>query len=140
MATLVWRPKNPKPHVRSLNAPKLSLGWPHKQYALRRRTRRVDEFDDADVRKVDLGTATNGSALEISLRVPERASIRLDRLLATELGISRNQVHSLWAACVLQSETDGADILRWRVRHGSRVTLDAGDLDRATIQSAACGR
>lgn len=108
--------------------------------ALRRRTQRIDEFDDAEVRKVVLGETTDWSTLEINLVVPLRASIRADRLIATELGMSRNRLHSLWAASSLRSDTEGGDMLRRRVRDGSRVTLDAGDLDRASIERAACGR
>lgn len=108
--------------------------------ALRRRTQRIDEFDDAEVRKVVLGETTDWSTLEINLVVPLRASIRADRLIATELGMSRNRLHSLWAASSLRSDREGGDMLRRRVRDGSRVTLDAGDLDRASIERAACGR
>lgn len=108
--------------------------------ALRRRTQLVEEFDEAEVRKVVRSAATNWSTLEIRLIVPVRASIRADRLIATELGMSRNRVHALWAASTLRSDTDGADMLRRRVKDGAQVTLDAGDLDRASIERAACGR
>lgn len=109
--------------------------------ALRRRTQRIDEFDDADVRKVVLSMTPVWSAVEINMVVPMPASIRVDKLIASEFGLSRNRVQSLWAASALRSETDGRDMLRRRVRNGALLVLDVVELnDRVSIEMAACGR
>jgi hypothetical protein len=109
--------------------------------ALRRKTQRIAEFDDADVRKVVLSMTPVWSSVEINMVVPMLASIRVDKLIASEFGLSRNRVQSLWAASALRSDTDGGDMLRRRVRHGSRLVLDVVELnDRVSIEMAACGR
>ncbi len=109
--------------------------------ALRRKTQRIDEFDDVEVRKVVLSVTPVWSSVEINMVVPMLASIRVDKLIASEFGLSRNRVRSLWAASALRSNIDRGNILRRRVRHGSRLVLDVADpSDQPSIEMAACGR
>ncbi|TCU04520.1 hypothetical protein EV132_13931 [Rhizobium sullae] len=109
--------------------------------ALRKKTQHIDEFDDVEVRKVVLGVTPVWSSVEINMVVPMLASIRVDKLIASEFGLSRNRVRSLWAASALRSNTDRGNVLRRRVRHGSRLVLDVADpSDQPSIEMAACGR
>lgn len=60
---------------------------------LRRSAERVEEFDDALVIKAVLSTTTMPARqLEILCRVPEPVGLRLDRLLANELRLSRSRI------------------------------------------------
>ncbi len=56
---------------------------------LRRRTSRVDEYAEADIVKETLSGASNSAVIIIELNVPLSSCVRLDRLLSTELGLSR---------------------------------------------------
>ena len=57
---------------------------------------RVEEFDDASVNKVVLSESTMPMRqLEILCRVPEPVGLRLDRLLANELRLSRSRIQGL---------------------------------------------
>jgi hypothetical protein len=96
--------------------------------ALRRKARRIDEFPEYEVRKVLLGDARGCEHLEIELSVPFPISTRLDRLLASELGISRAQLSALHESALLWTNSDGADILRRRIRTGTRVTVNLSSL------------
>jgi hypothetical protein len=84
--------------------------------ALRRKSQRIDEFAEFEVRKQVLRDAPDWKRLEIELSVPFPTSTRLDRLLASELKISRSQL--------LRTNPDHADMLRRRIRDGTRVTVD----------------
>jgi hypothetical protein len=104
--------------------------------ALRRKARRIDEFPEFEVRKVLLRDARDCEHLEIELSVPFPTSTRLDRLLASELGISRAQLSVLHQRALLRTNPDRADILRRRVRTGIRVTVNRSDL--ADRELATC--
>jgi hypothetical protein len=102
--------------------------------ALRRKSQKVDEFADYDVRKQVLCDPLNSTRLELELAVPFPISTRLDRLLASELGISRSRLNTLHANALLRINPDRADAVRRRIRHGLRITLDLADVpDRQLI-------
>src|SRR5271170_8182658 len=64
--------------------------------SLRRKSTRVEEFVDVDVRKEILIEGSEPwSALEIVLSVPTPISLRLDRVLSTELRLSRGYISRL---------------------------------------------
>ena len=64
--------------------------------SLRRKSTRVEEFVDVDVREEILIEGSEPlSALEIVLSVPTPTSLRLDRLLSTELHLSRGYISRL---------------------------------------------
>jgi hypothetical protein len=101
---------------------------------LRRKARRIDEFPEFEVRKELLRDARDCEVLEIELSVPLPTSTRLDRLLASELGISRAQLSALHANAVLWTNPDSTDILRRRIRTGTRVTINLSGLaDRELV-------
>ena len=96
--------------------------------ALKQRSQRVDEFGEFDVRKQLVRHAPDWKRLEIELSVPFPTSTRLDRLLASELDISRSQLGALHENALLWTNPDRADILRRRIRSGIRITIDLSDM------------
>ncbi|MDH7800733.1 MULTISPECIES: DUF1062 domain-containing protein [unclassified Rhizobium] len=97
--------------------------------ALRRKSQRVDEFPEFDIEKTIMGAPPDWTRLdctraEIDLAVPFLTSIRLDRLLASELGLSRSRLQALHDGGALRANPDRTDILRRRIKNGTRVVID----------------
>ena len=105
------------------NDPALVRRFAFDAVGLRKSAHRVAEFGEVEVRK-DLLDGTFGSdspiSLEIVLRVPIPIPLRLDRLLAAELGISRSRVAVLVEAGRLRT----AAALSKAVRDGTRIEID----------------
>jgi hypothetical protein len=109
--------------------------------ALRNQVGLVEEFPDVVVRKQVIGGIKQGATvldLRLGLEIP--VSLRLDRLLANELGISRSRLRALDERRLLTIEPDGAKALRKPVREGATIRIDlASEPDRRTVISAAGG-
>ncbi len=90
---------------------------------LRRHAQRIDEFGDVDIDRQDVGEAAMPGQIVIELDVALPTSLRLDRLLAGELGLSRSKLQSLHEEGRLVIEPDRKDVLRRRVRSGMQVRL-----------------
>jgi hypothetical protein len=107
--------------------------------ALRRDAHRIDEFGEIDVQKIALNKeGGDRKTLEIELAVPLPARIRLDRLLASELGISRSRLQELHDGARLKIDPDHKGMLRLRIKHRSRITLNlAKEADRQVVLEAA---
>jgi hypothetical protein len=102
--------------------------------ALRRRSQRVEEFPEFEVQKELLRDTPDWEDLEIELSVPFPTSTRLDRLLASELGMSRARLSALHQSALLRTDPDRTDILRRRIRAGIRVTVNRSGLaDRELV-------
>jgi len=102
--------------------------------ALRRKSRRIDESAELDVHKQVLRDIADWDHLEIELSVPFPVSTRLDRLLASELNISRTRLNLLHESALLRTTPDHADILRRRIRSGIRIMVDlSGRPDRELV-------
>ncbi len=108
---------------------------------LRSRTGHVEEFAEVAVDKRRLGDAPETpSALELRLALETPTSLRLDRLLAGELGISRSRLQALEERRSLSVNSDGAKALRKSVRTGTVVRIDlSSEPDRQAIMTAAGG-
>ncbi len=96
--------------------------------ALRRKSQRIDECADLDVRRQILCESPDWRRLDIELVVPFSTATRLDRLLAAELKISRSRLKALHEDAVLRIEPGRVDILRRRIVTGIRVTVDRAAL------------
>lgn len=106
--------------------------------ALRRKSQRIDEFPDFRITKQSLNDRVGWQVLEIELVVVYPVSIRLDRLLALELGISRSRLVAMHKNAMLRSDPDRADILRRRIRTGTWIRFDLSDrTDRDLISRAS---
>lgn len=103
--------------------------------ALKRWTRRVQEFDDVDVlvtKRVIAESLRPVSRLEIECRVPRPIGLRADRLLASELRLSRSSIRGL----AILTAPPGVD-LRRPLRNGMRLTIGAASLPESSIDHAA---
>ncbi|MDX8502536.1 DUF1062 domain-containing protein [Mesorhizobium sp. VK4C] len=107
--------------------------------ALRNRIGRIEEFPDVTVRKELLdGRPDCATALWLALRLDAATPLRLDRLLAGELGLSRSRLQNWEERRSLAIEPDGAKALRRPARNGMAIRIDlAGETDRGAIVSAA---
>ena len=91
---------------------------------LRRRAGRVEEFDDAQVTGNVLSEGTTPARrLEILCSVPEPVGLRVDRLLAKELHLSRTRIRQLAKTGDLVAFPQGSN-LRRPVRDGMRLAIN----------------
>lgn len=120
------------------NDPALARRFAFDAAALRNRAGRVEESPDVTIRKELLdGEPEHADALALELRPEGTTPLRLDRLLAGELGLSRSRLQALDDRRRLTM--DGAKALRKPVRVGVAVRIDlAGEADCRAILSAAC--
>lgn len=120
------------------NDPELSRRLAFDADSLRRRLR-VAQVDDVVVRKeVVSESARPACRLEIVCVVPETTGLRVDRLLSTELRLSRSRIQSMQNAGHLAACPGG---LRRRLRNGLHVRIElrgVHDGDKVTL--AATGR
>ena len=79
--------------------------------ALRRSSPRIDEFPEVGIAREVQHEPPDWTKLEIELIVPLPTSTRLDRLLASELGVSRSRLQALHDGGTLRTNPDRADIL-----------------------------
>ena len=92
--------------------------------ALKRKSQRIDEFPEFDIAREVLRETAGWTRLEIELAVPLPAGTRLDRLLASELELSRTRLQTLHEKGLLRTNPDRADILRRRIKTGIEVMID----------------
>jgi hypothetical protein len=101
---------------------------------LRRKSQRIDEATDFDIEKVILHEASDWTMLEVDLTLPFSTSPRLDRLLASELRMSRAQLQRLHEEGALRVNPVRADILRRRIKSGMRIAIDLStEVDRERL-------
>ncbi|NIX76670.1 DUF1062 domain-containing protein [Microvirga terricola] len=109
--------------------------------ALRRKAQRINEFPECKIVKELLCETPDWTRLEIELVARFPTSTRLDRLLATELNVSRPQLIDLHERALLRIEPDRTDILRRRIKNGLKVTIDlSGYADRELWKPPAIGK
>ncbi len=92
--------------------------------ALKRKTERIDEFPEFDLVREVLRETAGWTRVEIELAVPLPAGIRLDRLLASGLEMSRTRLQALDKKGLLRTHPDRAGLLRRRIRTGVEVMVD----------------
>ncbi|MGX5801479.1 DUF1062 domain-containing protein [Bradyrhizobium sp. Arg314] len=118
-----------------------ALVWRHAfdSAALRDKAGRIEEFPDVTVRKEILdGEPERAAGLRLELRLEGTTALRLDRLLAGELGLSRSRLQALDDRERLTVEPDGVKALRKPVRDGLAVRIDLADeADCSAVLSAA---
>ncbi len=117
-------------------------GWVRKREfdveGLKRKTKRIDEPPDANVSKEKVSEASSWAILEIEMIAEFSANLRLDRLLASELAISRSRLQTLHEGGKLKAHPDHNGFLRNRAKDGTRIILDLSDaIDRCAIGNAA---
>ncbi|MEW6633595.1 MAG: DUF1062 domain-containing protein [Pseudomonadota bacterium] len=122
------------------NEPALARRLAFDAAALRDRTARIEEFVDVAIRKQILGgNPEDAAAFWLELRLDAATPLRLDRLLAAELGVSRSRLQGWEDKGRLTIEPDQAKALRKPVRDGMAVRVDlSGEADRDIIVASAC--
>jgi len=128
--------------------------------ALRRNDPKLARRLACDIRDLQCRTATAGAPADVGVRkerlsdapvsvrwlavhlaVPQPVTLRLDRLLARELGLSRSHLQALQGADCLIIAPGNSRMLRRPLRDGTCVTLDLSrESDAARICAAASGR
>jgi hypothetical protein len=98
----------------------------------------VEHFDDATVRKEVVSASVRPPRrLEIVCVVPEMTGLRVDRLLSTELRLSRSRIQNMQDAGHLAASPDG---LRRPLRNGLHVRIELRDIhDGDKVALAATG-
>lgn len=96
---------------------------------LRRKQKRIEEFADVLVRKEAISEGITPRQLEIHLAVAEPTALRIDRLLATELGLARRRILALTEQGRLDVSPDGPRALRRPARDRVRLALDLSKED-----------
>jgi hypothetical protein len=98
----------------------------------------VERFDDARVRKEVVSASVRPPRrLEIVCVVPEMTGLRVDRLLSTELRLSRSRIQNMQDAGHLAASPDG---LRRPLRNGLHVRIELRDIhDGDKVALAATG-
>ncbi|MBN8953850.1 MULTISPECIES: DUF1062 domain-containing protein [unclassified Rhizobium] len=105
---------------------------------LKRKAKRIDEPPDVVIRKEALQAPIDWTMLEIGIAVVFAPNLRLDRLLASELAISRSRLQALGDGGKLKAYPDHSAFLRRRAKDGARIVLDLSDAtDRQAIGEAA---
>ena len=108
---------------------------------LRRTSERIATFPDVEVHKEAVDApAFAPDSLELRFVIPFPVSVRLDRLLATELGLSRARVEALTASGILTSSTASVRALRRPVMDQTIIRIDVSVLDGEIDVGAAAGR
>ncbi|XUR34363.1 DUF1062 domain-containing protein [Rhizobium leguminosarum bv. trifolii] len=92
--------------------------------ALRHKSQRVDEFAEFEIAKEMQSETANWTRLAIELMVPFPTSTRLDRLLASELKVSRARLQALHEEGMVRTDPDRSDVMRRRIRNGTLVVID----------------
>jgi hypothetical protein len=125
------------------SAPDLVRRWAFDVNDLKRRVGRVEESDDIHVEKLVVGEQAKQrwSLIEIEMQTASAAGIRLDRLLSTELDLSRGRVERLADEGRLLIRPSHRNALRRPVADGTLVTIAIAGLDDGVaIAVAALGR
>ncbi len=105
---------------------------------LKRKAKRIDEPPDVIIWKEAMGAANGWTLLDIEISAELPISLRLNRLLAAELAISRSRLQALRDGGKLKAHPDRGDFLRCRPKDGLRIILDLSDAaDRQAIGEAA---
>ena len=121
------------------NDPKLATCLAFDVGDLRPRLGRIEEFPDVLVRKeVLFQGGKEPQRLEITFVLAAPVGLRLDRMLAAELGLTRNRLQSLKEEGLFAVSTRGNRWLRKAPQDGLRLTIDLSkENDRAAIAAAA---
>ncbi|MCQ1569696.1 DUF1062 domain-containing protein [Neorhizobium galegae] len=108
--------------------------------ALRAKAGRIEESDDIDMRKTVLHHDADWRRIAITLALPYPTGLRLDRLLAAELPLSRSRLQVLFDNGEIRVEPERKDVLKRGIRDGTVVTLDLRDeAERMAAGKAAMG-
>lgn len=105
---------------------------------LKRKVKRIDEPPDVIIQKEAIRAASGWTLLDIEISAQFPINLRLDRLLASELVISRSRLQALRDGGRLRTHPDHSEVFRHKVKDGMRIILDLSEVaDRQVIGEAA---
>ena len=144
------RPIFERQSVRSLNpalvealqasAPGYVAGLEFDQEGLKASAGRIEESEEFELRRRTICASGNRARIVITLALPYPASLRLDRLLASELQLSRSRLKVLFEAGDIRVEPARKDALKRSIRDGTVITLGLRDeAERLATGRAAMG-
>jgi hypothetical protein len=108
--------------------------------ALKVRASRIEESEEIDMRKTVLRHDADWRRIAITLALPHPIGLRLDRLLAAELPLSRGRLQVLFDRQEIRVEPQRKDALKRGIRDGTLITLDLRDeAERLATGRAAMG-
>jgi hypothetical protein len=107
---------------------------------LRRKLEKIEDFPDVDVRKQPLNAPSAPDRLEVRLEAPLPVNLRLDRLLANELRLSRTHIEELACCARLRVPGEGERALRRRVKDKTIIEIDIANLIGDTLFQATQSR
>ncbi|MBW6421200.1 DUF1062 domain-containing protein [Rhizobium sp. XQZ8] len=108
--------------------------------ALRAAAGRIEDDAHVEVHRRIVSSGVEWQRIEISLRLPAPAGIRLDRLLATELGLSRSRLQYLFETGEIAATPERKDMLRKATRDGTVIYLNLRDeTERMNVGQMARG-
>ncbi|WP_440409741.1 DUF1062 domain-containing protein [Neorhizobium petrolearium] len=108
--------------------------------ALRTKAIRIAESEEFEVRRQALCDLADWWKIHIALVLPFPAGLRLDRLLAAELGLSRSRLQKLFKAGEITVEPVRKDALKRGIREGTTIILDLRDeAERLSVGGRAMG-
>lgn len=98
---------------------------------------RVEACEEVRVEKVILsGDAASPDRLDIALGLSGSCDLRLERLLAQELALSRSAVRRLYEMRAMTVTPAGRAVLRRSVRNEQSITVDLRALDNGDLAAA----
>ncbi|MFB9951404.1 DUF1062 domain-containing protein [Rhizobium puerariae] len=107
---------------------------------LKAKAGRIEESEETGIRKRALSAGHDWRAIHIALSLPFSASLKLDRLLAAELALSRSRLQKLFEAGEIRIEPKRKDALKRAVRDGTTIMLDLRDeAERLSVGGRAMG-
>ncbi|MDR7221324.1 DUF1062 domain-containing protein [Aminobacter aminovorans] len=123
------------------NDPELADRFAHDVVDLETKAGRLEQFVESAVKKRLVSPLTLGcSTVEIICDVTLPSALRIDRLLAGQLGLSRNRIEALAAHGRLAVAPGGQRALQRAIRDGVAIALDLSkEADAAAIVTAAAG-
>jgi hypothetical protein len=105
---------------------------------LKRKAKRIEEPPEVIIRKEAISMAGDWTTVDIEISAEFPVNLRLDRLLASELAISRSRLQAFHEGGRLKAHSDRCDFLRHRPKDGMRIILDlTGVADASAIGEAA---
>ncbi|KGD85858.1 DUF1062 domain-containing protein [Rhizobium sp. YS-1r] len=108
--------------------------------ALRTKAIRIEESEEFEVRRQALCDRADWRRIRIALALPFPAGVRLDRLLAAELGLSRSRLQKLFEAGEIMVEPVRKDALKRGIRDGTTIMLNLRDeAERISVGGRAMG-
>ncbi|WP_105381858.1 DUF1062 domain-containing protein [Neorhizobium alkalisoli] len=122
------------------SAPGYVAGLEFDQEGLKACAGRIEESGDIGMGRKVLRHDADWRRIGITLALPYPFGLRLDRLLAAELPLSRSRLQVLFEAGDIRVEPARKDTLKRGIRDGTLITLDLRDeVERLAMGRAAMG-